>query len=59
MTITELQRLYAAHPNVEGMGRLFKDSSIRHLYCGGLCASAASLYSSVLEQRADVPFVII
>lgn len=59
MIITELQQLYAAHPNVEGMCRLLKDNSVRHLYCSGLCASAASLFSSVLVQRAECPFVFI
>ena len=59
MIITELQQLYAAHPNVEGMCRLLKNNSVRHLYCSGLCASAASLFSSVLVQRAECPFVFI
>ncbi len=59
MTITEFQQLYAAHPNVEGMSRLLTDASVRHIYCGGLCASAASLFSSVLVQRAECPFVFI
>lgn len=59
MTITELQQLYAAHPNVEGMHRLLEDTSVRHLYCGGLGASAASLFSSVLVKRAVCPFVFI
>ncbi|MBQ8674002.1 MAG: transcription-repair coupling factor [Bacteroides sp.] len=59
MTITELQQRYAAHPNVEGMLRILEDSSLKHLYCGGLCASAASIYSSVLVQRAACPFLFI
>lgn len=59
MTITELQQLYAAHPNVEGMLRLLNDHSVRHLYCGGLCASAASLFASVLVQRGSAPFLFI
>ena len=59
MTITELQHLYAAHPNVEGMSRLLENPSVRHLYCGGLCASAASLFSSVLVERRMAPFVFI
>lgn len=59
MIITELQQLYATHPNVEGMCKLLKDNSVRHLYCSGLCASAASLFSSVLVQQAECPFVFI
>lgn len=59
MTITELQQLYAAHPNVEGMIRLLKDSSVRHLYCNGLCASSASLFASTIVQQAECPFVFV
>ncbi|WP_281644488.1 transcription-repair coupling factor [Bacteroides zoogleoformans] len=59
MTITELQQLYAAHPNVEGMSKLLENISVRHLYCGGLCASAASLFSSALVERRETPFVFI
>ena len=59
MTLTELQELYAAHPHVARMEQLLKDSSFQHIYCSGLCASAASLYSSVLVQRAECPFVFI
>ena len=59
MTITELQQRYAAHPNVEAMSGLLKNPSVRTLFCGGLCASAASLFSSVLVQRGEFPFVLI
>lgn len=59
MTVTELQRQYATHPNVEAMSGLFKNLSIRSIYCGGLCASATSLFSSVLVQREEFPFVFI
>ncbi len=59
MTITELQKLYAAHPQVDGLNRLLNDSSVRHLYCGGLCASSASLFMSVVMQRVACPFVFI
>lgn len=59
MTITELQQFYATHPNVEGMSKLIKNNTIRHFYCSGLCASAASLFSSVLVKRAECPFVFI
>ena len=57
MTITELQQRYATHPNVEAISGLLKNPSVRTLFCGGLCASAASLFSSVLVQRGEFPFV--
>ena len=59
MTITELQQRYATHSNVEAISGLLKDPSVRTLFCGGLCASAASLFSSVLVQRGEFPFVFI
>ena len=59
MTITELQQRYATHPNVEAISGLLKNPSVRTLFCGGLCASAASLFSSVLVQRGEFTFVFI
>ncbi|MCI1647021.1 MAG: transcription-repair coupling factor [Bacteroides sp.] len=59
MTVTELQQQYAAHPNVEVLSSLLKKSSVRSIFCGGLSASAASLFSSVLVQRSEYPFVFI
>ncbi|WP_455587468.1 transcription-repair coupling factor [Bacteroides sp.] len=59
MTITELQQQYAVHPNVAVMNRLLKDASAKHIFCGGLCASSASLFSSVLIQEGVCPFVFI
>ena len=59
MTITELQQQYAAHPNVAKMKQLLKDASIQHIFCGGLAASAASLFSSVLVRQGGCPFVFI
>ena len=58
-TITELQQRYAAHPHVEAALRLLADSQLHHIYCGGLCASAASLFASVVVERASSPFVFV
>ena len=59
MTITELQHQYACHPNVEALGKLLDDASVKHLFCGGLCASAASLFASVLVEKGPYPYVFI
>ena len=59
MTITELQQRYATHPNVAVINRLLKDASIRHLFCGGLHASSAALFSSVLIEASPCPFVFV
>ena len=59
MTLSELQQLYAAHPNVEAMRRLLDTPSVHHIYCGGLVGSSASLFASVLAGQALRPFVFI
>ena len=59
MTLSELQQHYASHPNVEAMMRLLDDSKIKHLYTGGLCASAPSFYASVIVERRKMPFVFV
>ena len=59
MTITELQQQYAAHPHTDAVNKLLNDTSVKHLFCGGLCASAASFFSSSLIWKYDVPFVFI
>ena len=55
MTITELKQQYAVHPNTAVLKRLLKDTSIQTIYCGGLCAYTASLFSSVLVQHDISP----
>lgn len=59
MTITELQQLYAAHPNTEAVNKLLKDSSIKHLFCGGLCASAFSFFATALFQRSSNSYLFV
>lgn len=59
MTITDLQQQFATHLNVVAMKQLLKDASAKHIFCGGLCASSASLFSSVLVQECGCPFIFI
>ena len=59
MTITELQHQYAGHPNVEALNKLLGEPAVRHIYCGGLYASAASLFASALVEKSSCPFVFI
>ena len=59
MTLSELQQRYAAHPNVAAMSRLLDTPSVHHIYCGGLCASSASLFSSVLVGQGRRPYVFV
>ena len=51
MDISELQRIYAGHPNTKGLAALLEDSSVRTIFLGGLHASAAALFvSSFLRE---------
>lgn len=59
MTITELQHQYTGHPNVEALNKLLGEPAVRHIYCGGLYASAASLFASALVEKSPCPFVFI
>lgn len=59
MTIIELQHQYAGHPNVEALNKLLGEPAVRHIYCGGLYASAASLFASALVEKSPCPFVFI
>ena len=44
MDISELQRIYAGHPNTKGLAALLEDSSVRTIFLGGLYACL--LYTS-------------
>ena len=59
MDISQLQKFFSAHPNIGGMSDLLSQSFVRHIYCGGLQASSASLYASLWVQNAGVPFFFI
>ena len=59
MTIVELQQQYAAHPNVAALQKLLQTKAVKHLYCEGLQASAASLFMSVITEKEKNPFVFI
>lgn len=59
MTITELQKKYAGHPNARALADLLKDSTVFSVYCGGLRASAAALFFSSQVQSGTFPFVFV
>ena len=53
MDITELQHIYAGHPNVKGLAKQLENSSVRTFFLGGLHASASPLFfSSYLKNAA-------
>lgn len=53
MDISELQRIYAGHPNVKALATQLENSSLRTIFLGGLHASASSLFfSSVITDTS-------
>ena len=53
MDISELQRIYAGHPNVKALATQLENSSLRTIFLGGLHASASSLFfSSVINDTS-------
>lgn len=59
MDISELQHLYAGHPNVKGLASQLGNPSVRTIFLGGLHASASPLYfSSIVNDASDI-FVFI
>lgn len=59
MDISELQRIYAGHPNTSGLAMLLEDSSVRTIFLGGLHASAAPLFISSFLRENKQTFVFI
>ena len=59
MKIEELQQLLVKHPQVAAMSQLIEQGKVKHIYCGGLKASASSVYASALIDKTQCPFVFI
>lgn len=59
MDISELQHIYASHPNSLGISSLLKDNSIRTIFLGGLHASSASLFFSTIFKTHSAPVLFI
>ena len=43
----------------KALNKLLGEPAVRHIYCGGLYASAASLFASALVEKSPCPFVFI
>ena len=59
MDISELQRIYAGHPNVRALAAQLENSSVRSIFLGGLHASASSLFLSSVIDTSSRTFVFI
>ena len=59
MDISELQRIYAGHPNVKTLATQLEDTSLKSIFLGGLHASASSLFLSSVIDNSPRTFVFI
>jgi len=51
MGITELQKVYAGHPNLSGLASLLDNKEIRTIFLDGMHGSCASLFASAFTRR--------
>ena len=59
MGITELQQIYAKHPNLSGLAALVTRKEIRTIFLEGFHASCPSLFASGFIKQYSVPHVFI
>ena len=59
MTISELQSVYAAHPNTKGLASILKDGGIKTVYVGGVHASCVSLFFSAFIKNNPSVYVFV
>lgn len=59
MNIAELQRIYAAHPNVSGLASLIDNNDIRTIHLKGMHASCAPLFISGVIKKTPGVYVFV
>lgn len=59
MGITELQKVYARHPNMAGLASLFDKKALKTVFLDGMHGSCASLYASAFVKRKQGVYVFI
>ena len=59
MDISELQRIYAGHPNSKGLASQLGNSSVKTIFLGGLHASASPLFFSSVIKDTSRTFVFV
>lgn len=59
MTISELQSVYAAHPNTKGLATIIKDGGIKTVYVDGVHASCMSLFFSAFIKENPSVYVFL
>lgn len=59
MTISELQSVYAAHPNTKGLATIIKDGGIKTVYVDCVHASCMSLFFSAFIKENPSVYVFV
>ena len=59
MTISELQSVYAAHPNTKGLATIIKDGGIKTVCVDGVHASCMSLFFSAFIKENPSVYVFV
>ena len=59
MTISELQSVYAAHPNTKGLATIIKDGGVKTVYVDGVHASCMSLFFSAFIKENPSVYVFV
>ncbi len=59
MTISELQNVYAAHPNTRCLESILKDSGIKTIYLGGVHASCVSFFFSAFIKKTPSVYLFV
>ena len=59
MTISELQSVYAAHPNTKGLATIIKDGGIKTVYVDGVHASCMPLFFSAFIKENPSVYVFV
>jgi len=59
MDITELQSIYAKHPNTAAFAGLLKDPSVTNLFLEGMCGSSLPLFISSFLKGKQHSFVFV
>lgn len=59
MTISELQSVYAAHPNTKALATIIKDGGIKTVYVDGVHASCMSLFFSAFIKENPSVYVFV
>ncbi len=59
MELSNLLDLYASHPSLKALSEAVKDSSVKRIFAGGLCASAPAMVASALFRNTLLNYLYV